>query len=94
MTKEELFSWAKNKISEYPVLNRLREKTTDDGTEFLFLPGKYGLYKGLYLCLYEHSAVYRLRKAGYAVGIVKDYEEALEIILDCVKCMKRFEKEK
>ena len=88
MTKEELFIWAQDNTWEYPALDKLRAEVID-GAEFLILPGKRGVYKGLYLCFYENSTVYKLRRADYAVGIVKDYDTAREIILECAQFTKK-----
>ena len=93
MTKDDLFNWASNNLWEYPALNYLREEVIDN-VHFLILPGKRGVYRGLCLCFYENSVVDKLRKEKYAVGIVKDYEAAREIILDCVQFLKKFEAEK
>jgi hypothetical protein len=60
MTREELFLWGMDNAWKYPVLHTLSEKNIN-GIPFLFLPGKYGVYKGLYLCFCENSAVYKLR---------------------------------
>ena len=73
---------------ELPALGKLREEAIDR-FEFLILPGKRGVYKGLYLCFYENSTVYKLRRAGYAVGVVKDYDTAREIILECAQFAKK-----
>ena len=91
MTKEELFMWAADNMWEYPALDKLREEMID-GAEFLFLPGKYGLFRGLYLCFYEHSTIYKLRRAKYAVGVVSDYEMARELILECAAFIKKCHK--
>lgn len=93
MTKDELLIWAQDNIWEYPALDKLREEVIY-GVEFLFLPGKHGAYKGLYLCFCENSTVLKLRNAKYAVGIVKDYETARDIILDCVQFTKNWESAK
>lgn len=93
MTREELLMWAADHIWEYPALDRLREEVID-GAGFLFLPGKRGIYKGLYLCFYENSTVYKLRRAGYAVGVVKDYYMAKELLLECAQFTKKLEAKK
>ena len=66
---------------KYPVLGSLSEETID-GTSFLFLPGEYGIYKGLFLCFDENPVIYDLRGAGYAVGKIDTYETAKKLLLE------------
>ena len=58
------------------------------GVSFLFLPVKYGIYKGLYLCFSESPAIYDLRSKGYAVGMIDSYETAKELLLECAEFKK------
>ena len=84
---EELFLWAMDTAWEYPALNELAEEKIQ-GASFLFLPGGYGVYKGLYLCFEESSAIYDLRRMGYAVGRIDSYETAKELLLECAEFKK------
>ena len=84
MTREELFLWALDNAWEYPALHELAEETIQ-GEPFLFLPGEYGVYRGLYLCFGGCSALYDLRSRGYAAGKIDSYEQAKEWLLECAE---------
>ena len=76
--------WALDNVWKYPVLADLSEEMID-GVKFLYLPGKFGIYKGLYLCFNENEAMYDLRRAGYAVGKIDTYDTAKIFLLESAK---------
>jgi hypothetical protein len=87
MTKKDLFDWANKNNDKYPALNQLRETIIDD-IEFIELPVQYGIYRGTYFCEHNNPLVYKLRKEGYAVGVISDYETIKTCILECVSKLK------
>ena len=88
MTKKELFDWVNENNDKYPVLKQLKETIIDD-VIFIELPGQYGIYRGTYFCAYYNPTVDKLRKNGYAVGVVELYETMQIYILECVKNIKK-----
>jgi hypothetical protein len=93
MTREELFTWAADNTRKYPALDRFCEVMINS-TVFLFLPGEYGSYKGLYLCFSKNPAFYSLRREGYAVGLINSYTTARKLLLECVRYTKRQERKR
>ena len=81
MSKEELYLWALDNVWKYPVLNNLTEEIIN-GLTFIFLPGQYGAYTGIYLCFVENKHIYDLRNAGYLVGKIDTYETAKTLLLE------------
>ena len=93
MSKEELFLWALDNVWKYPVLNNLTEETIN-GTAFIFLPGQYGAYIGIYLCFEENKVIYDLRNAGYLVGKIDSYETAKTLFLESGEYINKMAKRK
>ena len=91
MTKEDLFNWAADNLWEYPSLNYLREEVIDN-VHFLILPGKRGVYRGICLCFDENPAIYKFRRAGYAVRVIDSYDMAKKLILECSEFNKKMGK--
>ena len=91
MTKKDLFDWVSENNEKYPVLKQLRE-TVIDGIIFIELPGQYGIYRGTYFCAYYNPIVDKLRKNGYAVGVVETYEIIQIYILEFIKNLKKINK--
>ena len=88
MTLKEIFEWAAQTSSKYPELHLLCEAIVD-GETFVNLPVQYGIYPEQYYCLEKNPVVETLRKQGYAVGIVENYEIMQGLILECVMNLKK-----
>ena len=81
MNKEDLFLWALDNVWKYPVFDNLTEEIINEVT-FIFLPGQYGAYTGIYLCFEENKVIYDLRNKGYLVGKIDTYETAKTLLLE------------
>ena len=93
MNKEELYLWALDNVWKYPVFNGLTEENIN-GATFIFLPGQYGAYTGVYLCFEENKAIYDLRNAGYLVGKISTYEIAKTLLLESAELANKIAKRK
>ena len=77
----------------YPILANLSEEMIN-GISFLYLPGEYGIYRGLYLCFDENSAIYNLRREGYAVGKIDTYDTVKKLFLECAEYAEKMAEKK
>ena len=93
MTREELFEWAADHLWELPALAELTEQTIEN-IIFLFLPGKRGVYRGIYICFSENSVVHKLRRKGFAVAIADNYDTARKLLSECAEFTKKCEAKK
>ncbi|MCL2773478.1 MAG: hypothetical protein FWD71_09020 [Oscillospiraceae bacterium] len=93
MTKEELFRWAAEKARDFPVLSKLKSEIIDN-IEFLVMPGKRCVFKGICLCFCENSAILFLRNKGFTVSIIDSYDTARDLLFECAEFLKKYEQQK